>query len=194
MQTPLTHVTRTGTSSPEHPPLWRTDARSLVGGALMGVLMVLLVGLGDRIDASLSGGAFPILGGTAWTITMALSAIFFGLPGAIVAGEIQALMDVALGVPLAPAFMVANAVGPLVFALISHRLPMRSAVHYLLALAPAVVLGNLCVAVFLAVAFQVPVQVLVPSVSGVIVISTGVGMFAVRAVAEAVRRSRILER
>ena len=108
----------------------------------MGVLMVLLVGLGDRIDASLSGGAFPILGGTAWAITMALSALFFGLPGAIIAGEIQALMDVALGVPLAPAFIVANAVGPLAFALISHRLPMQSGSHYLLALAPAVVLAT----------------------------------------------------
>jgi hypothetical protein len=175
-------------------PLLRTDVRSLVGSVMMGVLMVLIVSLGDRIDASLSGGAFPIFGGVAWAITMALSALFFGLPGALIAGEIQAVMDLALAVPLAPAFIVANAVGPVVFALVAHRLPMRSIVHYLIALAPAVILGNLCVAVFLVWALQVPVGVLLVSELVVIAASIGAGVFAVRAVAEAVWRSRILTR
>jgi len=175
-------------------PIVRTDTRSLVGSVLMGVLMVLMVGLGDRIDASLSGGAFPIFGGVAWAITMALSALFFGLPGALIAGEMQAVMDLALGVPLAPAFMIANAAGPLVFILVSHRLPMLSLMDYLAALAPAVIVGNICVAVFLVVALQVPVEAVLISVFVVVTISIIAGVFAVRAVAEAVWRSRVLER
>jgi hypothetical protein len=160
----------------------------------MGVLMVLVVGLGDRIDASLTGGTLPIFGGVTWAITMALSALFFGLPGALIAGEIQAVIDLALGVPLAPAFMVANAVGPVAFILVSHRLPMRSHLHYLAALAPAVILGNLCVAAFLMFTLQVPVQVLLVSIPVVIAASLIAGVFAVRAIAEAIWRSRILTR
>jgi hypothetical protein len=175
-------------------PLFRTDARSLVGSVLMGVLMVLIVSLGDRIDASILGGAFPIFGGVTWAITMALSALFLGLPGALIAGEIQAVMDLALGVPLAPAFMVANAIGPVVFALIAHRLTMRTLAHYLIALTPAVILGNLCVAVFLVLVLEVPVGMLLVSELVVIAASIIAGVFAVRAVAEAVWRSRILSR
>ena len=174
--------------------LWRTDVRSIVGSVLFGVLMVLIVGLGDRVDASLTGGALPIFGGTTWAITMALSALLFGLPGAIIAGEIQALMDLALGVPLAPAFFAANAAGPLVFALVAHCWPPRSRLHHLLALVPAVLLGNLCVAAFLHFAFRLPLAVIVPSVGGVVVVSTIVAALCVPSLADAIGRSRTLAR
>ncbi|HEX9115720.1 MAG TPA: hypothetical protein VGA61_06595, partial [Anaerolineae bacterium] len=85
-------------------------------------------------------------------------------------------------------------VGPVVFLLVSRQLPMRTIVHYLLALAPAVIVGNLCVAAFLVLAMQVPVSVLVVSEIVVIAISIVAGVFAIKAVAEAVWRSRLLSR
>jgi hypothetical protein len=174
--------------------LWRTDTRALIGGVLLGVLMVLVVGMGDRVDAVLSGGAFPIFGGIAWAVTMALSALLFGLPGALIAGEIQALMDVALGVPLAPAFFIANAVGPLVFILIAYRAGLRTYLHYLLALLLAIALGNLCVGVYLVLVLQAPVSAIALSLMGVTLISTAVSLWAVPSLARAIQRSHVLER
>jgi hypothetical protein len=153
----------------------------------------LLVGLGDRIDASVSGGAFPVFGGTAWAITMALSALFFGLPGALIAGEIQALMDIAFGVPLAPAFIIANAAGPLIFALVAARLPMRTWLHYLLALLPSVIVGNLIVSAYLAIYMQVPVSMLVVSTLVVIAVGIVAALIVVPAIARKVWRSRLLD-
>ena len=174
--------------------LVRTDVRSLVGSVLMGVLMVLIVGLGDRIDASLTGGAFPIFGGIAWATTMALSVMLFGLPGAFIAGEIQAIMDLAFGVPLAPAFFFANGLGPVVFALISHRLSMQSRLHYLWALIPSVVVGNACVAAYLIVIFDLPRVAITLSTAGVVVVSVSVSALTVRPLVRAIYRSRILGR
>ncbi len=173
---------------------WRVDLKAIVGGVFLGLVMVLLVGLGDRADTALTGGAFPILGGVSWATMMGISTLLFGQPGGLIAGLIQGFMDIAMGAsPLASIFPVVNAAGSLAFSLVAWRLSMNHWSHYLLAQIVANLVGDALVAAGLYYILELPVDVILVSTGVTAVASTIGGTILTKLVAEAVTRSGVLD-
>jgi hypothetical protein len=174
--------------------LWRFDLKAVMGSLLMGILMTLIVAfVGNRLDTALTGGAFPIFGGIAWTTMMGLSTLFFRLPGGIIAGLIQALINFALGFPLAIGYLLANTLGPIGYALVASRLSMEKSVHHLAALVAANVVGHLSVGLALYYILTLPVPVILLSSGVVATVSVIVGTVLTRQVAQAVQKAGVLD-
>ncbi len=173
---------------------WRFDLKAIVGGVFLGLVMALLVGLGDRADTALTGGAFPILGGVSWATMMGISTLLCGQPGGMIAGLIQGFVDIATGAsPLAPIFPIVNAVGSLAYFLVAWRLPMDRWSHHLVAQIAGNLTGDALVAVGLYYILDLPVPVILVS-TGVTAVSSIIGgTILTRLVAEAVRRSGVLD-
>ncbi len=156
--------------------------------------MVLLVGLGDRADTALTGGAFPILGGVSWATMMGISTLLLGQPGGVIAGLIQGFMDIATGAsPLAPIFPVVNAAGSLAFSLVAWRLPMNRWSHCFLAQVAGNLVGDALVAAGLYYILELPVSVILASTGVTAVFSILDGTILTRLVAAAVARSGVLD-
>src|SRR3989304_10509943 len=90
----------------KHTGFWRFDVKAIVGGVIMGIVIVLVQQVTERIDTVLTGGAFLVLGGTTFGTLIAIASLFFRQPGGLIAGEIQAFVAVATALtPLAPTFI-----------------------------------------------------------------------------------------
>lgn len=173
---------------------WRFDLKAIVGGVFLGLVMVLLVGLGDRADTALTGGAFPIFGGVSWAAMMGISTLLFGQPGGMIAGLIQGFMDIATGAsPLAPIFPIVNAAGSLAYFLVARRLLMNRWSHHFLAQVVANLVGDALVAVGLYYILDLPVDVILVSTGITAVASIIGGTILTRIVADAAARSGVLD-
>jgi uncharacterized MnhB-related membrane protein len=173
---------------------WRFDLKAIVGGVFLGLVMALLVGLGDRADTALTGGAFPVFGGVSWATMMGISTLLFGQPGGAIAGLIQGFVDIATGAsPLAPIFPVVNAAGSLAFSLVAWRLSMNRWGHHLLAQVAGNLVGDALVALGLYYILELPVDVLLVSTGVTATASIVGGTILTRLVAGAVVRSGVLD-
>ena len=174
--------------------IWRVDLKAIVGGVFLGLVMVLLVGLGDRADTALTGGAFPVFGGVSWAAMMGISTLLFGQPGGIIAGLIQGFMDIATGAsPLAPIFPIVNAAGSLAYFLVARRLLMNRWSHHFLAQVVANLVGDALVAVGLYYILELPVNVILVSSAVTAVVSIIGGTILTRVVANAAAKSGVLD-
>ncbi len=184
-----------GTGDPQRVQgFWRFDLKAIVGGVFLGLVMALLVGLGDRADTALTGGAFPVFGGVSWATMMGISTLLFGQPGGVIAGLIQGFVDIATGAsPLAPIFPVVNAAGSLAFSLIAWKLSMNRWGHHLLAQIAGNLVGDALVALGLYYILELPVDVILVSTGVTAVASTIGGTILTRLVAGAVARSGVLD-
>ncbi len=191
-----TGITPTCDASERVRPLgfWRFDSRALVRGVFFGLVMALFVGIGDRADAALTGGAFPILGGISWAAIMGISTLLCRQPGGLIAGLVQGFVDIALGLsPLAVIFPVVNVAGSLAYSLVATRLPMSRVRHHVLAQVAGNVVGNGLVAIGLRLLLQLPFEVILVSV-GVTTVASIVGGTAVtRLVVGAVERAGLAD-
>ncbi len=173
---------------------WRVDLKAIVGGVLLGLVMVLLVGLGDRADTALTGGAFPVFGGVSWAAMMGISTLLFGQPGGIIAGLIQGFMDIATGAsPLAPIFPIVNAAGSVAYFLVARRLLMNRWSHHFLAQVVANLVGDALVAGGLYYILELPVDVILISSAVTAVASIIGGTILTRVVADAAAKSGVLD-
>ena len=173
---------------------WRFDLKAIVGGVFLGLVMALLVGLGDRADTALTGGAFPVFGGVSWATMMGISTLLCGQPGGMIAGLIQGFVDVATGAsPLAPIFPIVNAVGSLAYFLVARRLPMNRWSHHFLAQVVGNLAGDALVAVGLYYILSLPVSVILVSTGITAVASILGGTILTRLVTEAAARSGVLD-
>jgi len=173
---------------------WRFDLKAIVGGVFLGLVMVLLVGLGDRADTALTGGAFPIFGGVSWATMMGISTLLFGQPGGMIAGLIQGFMDIATGAsPLAPIFPIVNAAGSLAYFLVARRLLMNRWSHHFLAQVVANLVGDALVAAGLYYILDLPVDVILVSTGITAVAGIIGGTILTRIVADAAARSGVLD-
>lgn len=173
---------------------WRVDLKAIVGGVFLGLVMVLLVGLGDRADTALSGGAFPIFGGVSWAAMMGISTLLLGQPGGIIAGLIQGFMDIATGAsPLAPIFPIVNAAGSLAYFLVARKMVMNRWSHHFIAQVVANLVGDALVAVGLYFILNLPVDVILVSSGVTAVVSIIGGTILTRIVADAAARSGVLD-
>lgn len=173
---------------------WRFDLRAIVGGVFFGLVMALLVGLGDRADTALTGGAFPVFGGISWAAIMGISTLLLGQPAGIIAGLIQGFVDIATGAsPLAPIFPIVNAAGSFAFSLVAVKLSMKGWGHHFIAQLVGNVVGNILVGVGLYYILELPVEVII--VSNVVVIAAGTigGTILTRVVTDAVGKSGVLD-
>jgi hypothetical protein len=123
--------------------IFRFDAKALVAGVVLGVVMTIInAGILERVDTALTGGTwFPLAGGTHSTLSV-LSGLFFRLPAGWITGETNALFAVITGsTPVAWAFLINNAIYPIIVVLVSRVLSMRKWYHYVVLLAPAILVG-----------------------------------------------------
>lgn len=180
--------------SAEAKGFWRFDLKAIVGGVFLGLVMALLVGLGDRADTAVSGGAFPVFGGVSWATMMGISTLLLGQPGGIIAGLIQGFVDVATGAsPLAPIFPVVNAAGSLAFFLVARGLPMNRWTHHFLGQVVGNLVGDTLVALGLYYILGLPVDVILVS-SGVTAVASIIGgTILTRIVVDAVAKSGVFD-
>lgn len=88
---------------------WRFDVKTIVGAVLLGIVVNLVQQVTERADAAVTGGAFTILGGISFMTLIIISAVFFRYPGALITGEVHALISIATAAsPMSPAFILAN--------------------------------------------------------------------------------------
>src|SRR5258708_33588691 len=73
--------------------IFRFDARALVAGVILGVVMTIInAGILERIDTAMTGGTwFPLAGGTHSTLSV-ISGLFFRLPAGWITGETHPLL------------------------------------------------------------------------------------------------------
>src|SRR5258708_24155542 len=71
--------------------IFRLDAKALVAGVILGVVMTIInAGILERVDTALTGGTwFPLAGGTHSTLSV-ISGLFFRLPAGWITGETTA--------------------------------------------------------------------------------------------------------
>lgn len=173
---------------------WRFDTKAIVGGVFFGIVMVLLVGVSDKADATLSGGAFLIFGGITWATVMGISTLLCRQPAGVIAGLMEGIVAILAGAsPLAPTFPIVNAVGSLVYSLAAWKLPMRTWTHHLLAQIAANVVGNALVSVGLFYILNLPVGVILVS-SGITALASIVGgTILTKLIADGVNKSGVLD-
>jgi hypothetical protein len=173
---------------------WRSDTRSIVRGVFLGALMVLLVGIGDRLDGMISGGTFPILGGTTWGTIMGVSTLLCRQPGGIIAGLMEGFVSLGFGLsPLSPAFPIVNVAGSIAYSLVAWRRPMKSWSDHFVAQVAGNVVGNALVGVAIHLIVGLPVSVIVVSVGVTTVVATVGGTILTKAIAEAVTRAGLAD-
>ncbi|MHB1005258.1 MAG: hypothetical protein ACYC3S_06385 [Chloroflexota bacterium] len=173
---------------------WWFGSKPIVRGVFFGIVMALFVGIGDRADAALTGGAFPILGGLSWATIMGISTLLCRQPGGIIAGVIQGIVDIALGLsPLALIFPVVNTAGSLAYSLIAWRLPMTGWHHHLLAQIAGNVVGDALVAIGLYFILALPVEVILVSVGVTMIVSTVGGTALTKILVDKIGKSGVLD-
>src|SRR5258707_7873443 len=94
--------------------IFRFDARALVAGVILGVVMTIInAGILERIDTAMTGGTwFPLAGGTHSTLSV-ISGLFFRLPAGWIPGETNAPFAVlSRSTPVSQALFVNNAIHP----------------------------------------------------------------------------------
>jgi hypothetical protein len=190
-----TNAGRVATSDPRGSrSLWRFDLKGLVGGVFLGLVMALLVGLGDRADAALTGGAFPIFGGVSWATIMGASTLLCGQPGGMIAGLIQGFVDIATGAsPLAPVFPAVNAAGSLAYFLVAWKLPMKGWSNHFIAQVAGNLVGDTGVALGLYYILNLPVDVILVSSGITATVSIIGGTILTKLVADTVEKSGVLD-
>lgn len=173
---------------------WRFDIKALVSGVFFGIVMVLLVGVSDRADAAVSGGAFLIFGGMSWATVMGISTLLCRQPGGMIAGLMEGIVAIVMGLsPLAITFPIVNAAGSLAYSLVAWKLPMKSWVYHLLAQLAGNLVGNALVSIGLFYILQLPVSVIVVS-SGVTMVASVIGGTVItKLAAESVSKSGLLD-
>ena len=173
---------------------WRFDLRAIVSGVFFGIVMVLLVGLGDRADTTLTGGTFLIFGGITWAATMGVSTLLGRQPAGVIAGLIQGFVAIGLGAsPLAITFPVVNAAGSLAYALVAWKLPMKTWLHHLLAQIAGNLIGNVLVSVGLFYLLELPVEVILVSSAITFTVGTIGGTMLTKYISEAISKSGVLD-
>jgi hypothetical protein len=122
--------------------VFRWDTKAIVAGVLLGVVMVLIQQLTERLDTVLTGGIwFPFAGGT-HSLVLVISCIFYRLPAGWITGEMNALFAFLFqNTPVAPAFAINNFIYPIIAVLISKYLSMRRWWHYVGLIVPSVLIG-----------------------------------------------------
>src|SRR5712691_12271251 len=88
--------------------IFRFDAKALVAGVILGVVMTIInAGILERVDTAMTGGTwFPLAGGTHSTLSV-ISGLFFRLPAGWITGETNALFAVIPGsTPVSWAFLI----------------------------------------------------------------------------------------
>lgn len=122
--------------------VFRWDTKALVAGVLLGVVMVLIQQLTERLDTFMTGGLwFPLAGGT-HSLVLVISCVFYRLPAGWITGEMNALFAFLFqNTPVAPAFAINNFIYPIIAVLISKYLTMRRWWHYVAIIVPSVLIG-----------------------------------------------------
>lgn len=173
---------------------WRLDVRTLVAGVFFGIVMALLVALGDRTDTALTGGTFLIFGGVSWAAIMGISTLLCRQPSGMIAGLMEAVVAMATGAsPLAPTFFVVNVVGSLAYSLVAWKLPMRSWTHHFLAQIAANVVGNALVGIGLFYILNLPVGVILVSSAITAVAGTIGGTVLTKSITGVIAKSGLLD-
>ncbi len=142
--------------------IFRWDTRSIVAGVLLGVVMVLIQQLTERLDTGLTGGLwFPLAGGT-HSLVLVISCVFYRLPAGWITGEMNALFAFLFqNTPVAPAFAINNFIYPIIAVLISKYLSMRRWWHYLALIVPSVLIGYSPMIPISMAVFNIPLSVAV---------------------------------
>jgi hypothetical protein len=184
----------TQTTSGRTTAFWRFDTKALVTGVFFGIVMVLLVGACDKIDATISGGAFLVFGGITWATIMGISTLLCRQPGGMIAGLMEGVVAVLMGAsPLAPAFIIVNVVGSFAYSLVAQRLTMTSWVNHLLAQIVANVIGNALIGIAMFYILNLPVDVILVSSVITAAISIVGGTVLTKLIADAVAKSGVME-
>src|SRR5260370_3252261 len=105
-------------------------------------MAIINAGILERADTALTGGTwFPLAGGTHSTISV-ISVLFFRFPARWITGETTALFAVITGsTPVSWAFLINNAIYPVIVVLVSRVLSMKKWYQFAVLLAPAILVG-----------------------------------------------------
>lgn len=102
----------------------QTDLKTLIASVLWGVVMTILLQIGERIDTALFGGTFVLF--AMFFQPCAVGWALFGLPGALITLLISPIFAVMLAsTPLAPYFFLSNTLlavfGAVAFAFVKRK-------------------------------------------------------------------------
>lgn len=190
-------VSRFGADEPlsrHQKKIWRLDAKGLVGGVLMGVVMTVLSALIlEKLDVSMTGGLFfPTSAGIHSTL-LVISCIFFRLPGAWLTGETNGLIATITGTPVAPAFLANNFIYPIIATWISSRLSMRKWWHYLILLIPSVIIGYAPMVPVSMFTFHIPFKAAATGQALTDLSAIVIGTILTKLIADSIARSGVAE-
>jgi hypothetical protein len=173
--------------------IWRLDTKALVGGVLLGVVLVLLNQVTARVDAIVNPSA-GLFSGTTWAIISALTVRLFRQPAGIIAGEIQAFVAIATASnPLAPSFLITNALGPLFYSVALRIWPGNSWLDHFLTQAVQNLVGDLVFLVAVMTLLQVPFAVAFPAIVLTFVVNWIASSLITKPLADTVERSGVAD-
>ena len=173
---------------------FRFDTKAIVGAVLLGVVMVLIQEITERVDTAITGGTwFPLAGGTHSTV-LVLSSIFYRLPGAWITGEMNAIAAVIFdNTPVGPAFAFNNFIYPIIAVAITRFISMRKWWHYAVLLIPSILIGYAPMIPISSATFHMPLSLAAWFQGGTDLAAFIIALIIAKPIADNIARSGVVD-
>ena len=164
-----------------------------VGGVLLGIVLVLVNQVATRLDAVINPSAGFVSGSTT-AVIIGLSVRLFRQPAGIITGEIQAFIAIATASnPLAPAFIITNAVEPLAYSAALHYWPKNTWLSHFLTQLSANFFADIVFMLAVIILLQVPFLVALTAIILTFVVNLIASTLITKPLTDAVERSGVAE-
>jgi len=172
---------------------WRVDTKALVGGVLLGIVLVLVNQVATRLDAIINPSAGFVSGSTT-AIILGLCVRLFRQPAGIIAGEIQALIAIATASnPLAPAFLITNAVEALAYSGVLRVWPQNSWRSHFLTQVAGNFAGDLVFMLAVIILLHVPFVIALTAIILTFVVNLIISTLVTKPLTDVVERSGVAD-
>jgi hypothetical protein len=173
----------------------RTDTKGIVSSIFIALAMIGIAQFVERLDTLLTGGLFPVVGRINSVTMIGVGSALYGLVGGLIVAELNPLIGTATGTtPIAPFFLITNAMQAVVACLVGAKFKNVISLKYTFLYSLAAALGFVVLYIPLHIFyFHLPWERLIPLYafqSAVVII---VNPPLTRAVLEACSRAGFVE-